>query len=87
MNFDAAFARLLGNEGGFDDDARDRGNWTGGRIGVGELKGTKYGVSAAAFPDLDIAVAVQITSDDVRAYGMGTRRMIQEILAVAKGSN
>ena len=46
-----------------------------------------YVTEVEYFPDLDIAVAVQITSDDVRAYGMGTRRMIQEILAVAKGSN
>lgn len=64
MDFADAFARLLGNEGDFDDDRRDRGNWTGGRVGVGELKGTKYGVSAASFPDLDIKA---LTLDQARA--------------------
>lgn len=54
MDFDAAFERLLGHEGGFGNDRRDRGNWTGGEIGKGTLKGTKYGISAAAYPGEDI---------------------------------
>lgn len=33
-------------EGGFQADPRDRGNWTGGKVGVGELAGTNYGISA-----------------------------------------
>jgi lysozyme family protein len=33
----------------------DPGNWTGGAVGKGTLKGSKYGISAAAFPNLDIA--------------------------------
>jgi len=36
-------------------DPRDKGNWTGGRVGVGELRGSKYGISAAAHPAIDIA--------------------------------
>lgn len=35
-------------------DARRSGNWTGGRIGSGELRGTKFGISAAAYPAFDI---------------------------------
>ncbi len=35
-------------------DPRDRGNWTGGEVGKGELRGTMFGISAAAFPDIDI---------------------------------
>lgn len=42
------------HEGGFQNDPEDSGNWTGGEIGKGELKGTKYGISAAVYPDLDI---------------------------------
>ena len=45
-------------------DPKDSGNWTGGAVGSGELKGTKYGVSAAAYPDLDIA---NLTIDDARS--------------------
>lgn len=41
-------------EGGFQKREDDPGNWTGGAIGKGELKGTKYGISAASFPDVDI---------------------------------
>lgn len=54
MDFDTAFERLIGHEGGFQDDPEDRGNWTGGRKGVGQLKGTKYGISAMTYPAEDI---------------------------------
>lgn len=46
--------KLIVLEGAFGKDPRDKGNWTGGEHGVGELKGTKYGISAAKYPDLDI---------------------------------
>lgn len=59
MNFDTAFERLLGNEGGLSMDASDPGNWTGGRVGAGELKGTKYGISAASYPNEDIAAVTK----------------------------
>ena len=52
--FMAALEILIESEGGFSDDKRDKGNWTSGKIGIGELKGTKYGISAMAYPDLDI---------------------------------
>lgn len=53
-NFKKAFELTVGHEGGYGNDKRDRGNWTTGVIGEGELKGTKYGVSAMSYPDLDI---------------------------------
>lgn len=53
-DFDLAFERLIGHEGKFTDNRADRGNWTSGRVGAGELKGTKYGISAMSYPDLDI---------------------------------
>lgn len=33
----------------------DPGNWTGNRVGIGQLKGTKWGVAAGSHPTLDIA--------------------------------
>lgn len=54
MNFDKAFDRLIGHEAGYSSDNRDPGNWTGGKVGVGFLKGTKYGIAANTYPDLDI---------------------------------
>jgi lysozyme family protein len=54
MNFDDAFKLVIGHEGAFTDDAKDTGNWTSGKIGIGKLNGTKYGISAAAYPSIDI---------------------------------
>lgn len=52
--FEDAFKIVIGHEGGLSMDPQDRGNWTSGVIGKGQLKGTKYGISAAAYPDIDI---------------------------------
>ncbi len=39
--------RLTGiSEGGYTGDEDDNGNWTGGKKNVGNLIGTKYGISA-----------------------------------------
>ena len=54
-NFQPFFQRVAGIEGGFQKDPNDRGNWTSGKVGVGELKGTKFGISAMSFPTVDIA--------------------------------
>jgi lysozyme family protein len=51
---EVAFPWVIGIEKGFQDDPKDPGNWTGGKVGSGRLVGTKYGVSAASYPDLDI---------------------------------
>ena len=54
-NFDRMFDIVVGHEGGFTANPADRGNWTGGVIGAGTCRGTRFGISAAAYPDLDIA--------------------------------
>lgn len=54
MNFDEAFKITVGHEGGYTTNRADRGNWTTGIVGKGELKGTKYGISAMAYPKEDI---------------------------------
>jgi lysozyme family protein len=64
MKFDQSFMALIGHEGGFTDDPKDRGNWTSGVIGKGELKGTKYGVSAMSYPQVDIR---NLTLDNAKA--------------------
>lgn len=52
--FSDMIAQILELEGELSMDPDDPGNWTGGAKGLGDLKGTKYGISAAAFPSLDI---------------------------------
>lgn len=59
-------AFLVPTEGGLSMDANDRGNWTGGTVGVGELKGSKFGISAAAHPTLDIANLTSAQADSLR---------------------
>lgn len=54
ISFDEAFQRLIAHEGGYSTDHNDPGNWTGGKVGVGVKKGTKYGIAANTYPNLDI---------------------------------
>lgn len=54
QRFRAALAETDRLEGGYSNDPDDPGNWTGGKKGVGQLKGTKRGISAASYPHLDI---------------------------------
>jgi len=49
-----ALTTIFKNEGGFQKLKNDSGNWTGGKIGVGRLVGTKYGICAASYPKVDI---------------------------------
>jgi lysozyme family protein len=64
MTFDEAFTRLISSEGGLSMDPKDPGNWTGGRVNVGILKGTKYGIAANTYPDVDIQ---NLTLDQAKA--------------------
>lgn len=53
-NLPRALKFMFGHEGGYGADPHDRGNWTSGVIGQGELKGTKYGIAAHVYPNEDI---------------------------------
>jgi len=55
MSFNTSFSQLIGLEGKYSNDENDPGNWTGGAVNTGELRGTMYGISAAAYPKIDIA--------------------------------
>ena len=65
MNFDHAFLKLIGHEGGLSLDPKDKGNWTTGIIGRGELKGTKYGISAMSYPHLNIQALTLDQAKDI----------------------
>lgn len=64
MNFDEAFEITIGHEGGYTTNPKDAGNWTGGKVGVGVNKGTKYGIAANTYPNLDIK---NLTLDQAKA--------------------
>lgn len=59
-----AYAFVADREKGFQKDPRDSGNWTGGVVGQGELRGTNGGISAASYPALDIE---HLTPDQIKA--------------------
>lgn len=63
-SFDTYWPLLLEVEGGFSNEDTDPGNWTGGKVGVGEKHGTKYGVAANTYPTLDIK---NLTEADAKA--------------------
>ncbi|MDE2240514.1 MAG: hypothetical protein KGJ73_11400 [Rhodospirillales bacterium] len=64
-NFEICLDFVLEAEGGYSDNSTDPGNWTGGAVGVGELRGTKCGISAAAYPALDIRNLTQPQINEV----------------------
>jgi lysozyme family protein len=53
-NFDACIPHIFREEGGLSLRRDDAGNWTGGKVGVGELRGTNYGIAASSHPTIDI---------------------------------
>jgi lysozyme family protein len=64
-NLERCLTFTLGVEGGYTDNPADPGNWTGGEVGHGELRGTKFGISAAAYPKLDIVNLSQAAAEDI----------------------
>ncbi len=64
-NFARCLAFTLRAEGGFTDNQADPGNWTGGKIGAGVLRGTNFGISAAAYPQLDIANLTEAAAGEI----------------------
>lgn len=58
--WDIVFGLVVNIEAGFTKDPRDPGNFTP----AGVLKGTKYGISARGFPDVDIE---NLTVDQAKA--------------------
>lgn len=51
--------------GGWTINPNDPGNWTGGKRGVGQLKGTKYGIAANTYPNLDIKNLTMAQADAI----------------------
>lgn len=60
-----ALVTIFRNEGGYQCDRNDSGNWTGGKVGKGILKGTKYGIAASSYPKVDIKA---LTLDQAARY-------------------
>ena len=68
MNFDVAFEKLIGHEGGYVNDARDPG---------GE---TKYGISKRAYPDEDIAGLTLERAKQIYRRDCWARRIADNLL-------
>lgn len=66
-NLERCLEKIWPYEGGFTNDRRDPGNWTGGKVGVGELRGTNMGIAAASFPKVDIRNITKAQAADIYA--------------------
>jgi lysozyme family protein len=64
-NFPRCLARILRYEGKFTRNPKDPGNWTGGRVGKGVLKGTNFGIAANSYPNIDIAHLTVETAGEI----------------------
>jgi len=58
--FEACVAKVLDNEGGFQNNPADRGNWRGNK-----LIGTNFGISARSFPKVDIPNLIMEEARDI----------------------
>jgi lysozyme family protein len=64
-NFNLVIPYVLANEGGYSNVYGDPGNWTGGSVGVGTLKGTNFGIAASEYPNLDIPNLTQAQAEQI----------------------
>jgi len=66
------------HEGGFQKRADDPGNWTA----AGELRGTKFGISAHSFPDVDIECLTLNEAENLyrKVWGMFSELEDQRVL-------
>ena len=78
-----AFELTLGKEGGYSDDPQDRGNWTSGQIGVGELKGTKFGISAASHSSEDIKALTILRAQEIYYNDFWFPLWLDDVLSAA----
>jgi lysozyme family protein len=66
--FDTVFDILETYEGDtLDMSPADNGNWTGGKAGLGRLLGSRWGLSSAQYPGLDLTT---LTRDAAKAVYM-----------------
>jgi lysozyme family protein len=64
-NADRCIANTLVYEGGFTLHKSDPGNWTGGKVGAGQLKGTNFGIAANTYPALDIEHLTKVQAIEI----------------------
>lgn len=91
-NFLIAYNNTAKNEGGYTNNPKDRGNWTGGAVNSGVLIGTNYGISAPVLmrflkrtptvdemKNLPISTAQQIYKAEYWNPFRGDEVLIQEV--------
>lgn len=63
-----AIAITLQHEGGYQCDPDDHANWSSGQCGVGELIGTKYGITAVDMPGITADAMKNLTPEQATAF-------------------
>lgn len=72
-DFEIAYKRTARNEGGYQNDVDDNGNWTGGKKGIGDLVGTNFGITA---PELGAYLHRKATVQDMKSLLPATAKLI-----------
>lgn len=75
-NFDPCFNFTIGEEGRYSDTPRDPGNWSSGRVGIGTMIGTCWGISAPTLIAWMGDNAHLVTPDYMRALPIETAKDI-----------
>ncbi len=72
-DFKTSYQKTSLVEGGYTADPNDNGNWTGGKVNVGNLVGTNYGITA---PDMQLFLGRVPTVEDMKNMSLETRGSI-----------
>lgn len=75
-DFEIAYKTIARNEGGYQCESDDNGNWTGGHKGVGHLVGTNWGITA---PELAAYLKRTPTVADMKSLDKLTAKKIFKI--------
>jgi hypothetical protein len=75
-NEDRILEGPIAHEGGYSNDPDDPGNWTGGKVGVGRLLGTKFGIAAKGY-DGSYKISPQLFAEITDSiFGTGEDRLM-----------
>ncbi|HVZ96426.1 MAG TPA: glycosyl hydrolase 108 family protein [Chitinophagaceae bacterium] len=72
-DFKQAYNKVAKVEEGYQCDPDDNGNWTGGKKGIGQLVGTKYGITA---PEMHAFLHRVPTVEDMKNMSPATAEAI-----------
>lgn len=84
MTFEYCIERVGLREGKLSKDPKDRGNYVSGKVGVGPVKGSKFGLSAMRYPKLDFDTLTWEQAREIYRQDYWNHYRIGEMAAVIR---